>query len=176
MVRRRDLAEASPEINVKKWRELVSNHTRFLANGGSEGTWQVLSAAGVHLALYESGHHYGGEQASFERKKIPAGFSAEGANLPWANLSSAMVEQVNFAQCDLSHSLATDSYFRGSDFSGANLTGVDFSRSDLRDCNFSGANLTGADFENVDVSGSDFTGAILEGARFPGANLAGVKV
>ncbi len=57
------------------------------------------------------------------------------------------------------------------DFSGKDLSGMNFQAQDLKGVNFSGANLSGASFLRADLTGAIFTGANLEGADFSGAHL-----
>ena len=56
------------------------------------------------------------------------------------------------------------------DFSGANLAGVDFSRTFIF-ADFRGANLAGAKFDHGNVKTCDFRGANLERASFIGAAI-----
>ena len=53
------------------------------------------------------------------------------------------------------------------------LTGSDFSFTDLRDAKFKNANLTNVDFTGANLGNADLTGAILTGANLMGANLSG---
>ena len=61
-------------------------------------------------------------------------------------------------------------------FLGQNLTGQDFSNSDLKDKIFFGSDLSGANFENSVLSGSDFSLANLENANFKNAVIDGIKL
>ncbi len=57
------------------------------------------------------------------------------------------------------------------DFSGKDLSGMNFQAQNLKGANFSGANLSGASFLRADLTGAVFTGANLKGADFSGAHL-----
>lgn len=59
----------------------------------------------------------------------------------------------------------------GSDLSGSDLSGVDFSNSIAIGANFSDTNLTSAKFLQSDLTSSKFEGAILKGADLTGATL-----
>jgi len=57
-----------------------------------------------------------------------------------------------------------------------NLTGADFSNTDLSKINFTGADLTRANFSNANLSEADFSGLVtIRSADFTGANLSGAK-
>jgi uncharacterized protein YjbI with pentapeptide repeats len=55
------------------------------------------------------------------------------------------------------------------DFSRSDLWGVDFRRLNLRGCDFSYANLLGSDLRNADVRECDFTGVYLGHTHLAGA-------
>jgi len=61
-------------------------------------------------------------------------------------------------------------------FVGQNLSGKDFSNSNLENGIFFGSDLRGADFENSILSGSDFSLANLENANFKNAVIDGIKL
>lgn len=69
----------------------------------------------------------------------------------------------------------------GSDFSDSNLRDVDFHTSNLSDCNLSNSNLRGvcltaANLTNCNLSNSDLSGAILTAANLSNANLRKAKL
>ena len=61
-------------------------------------------------------------------------------------------------------------------FIGQNLSGKDFSNSNLVNENFFGSDLRNANFENSNVSGSDFSLANLKNANFKNAVIDGIKL
>jgi uncharacterized protein YjbI with pentapeptide repeats len=61
-------------------------------------------------------------------------------------------------------------------FVGQNLSGKDFSNSNLENKIFVGSDLSGANFENSILSGSDFSLANLENANFKNAIVDGIKL
>lgn len=72
------------------------------------------------------------------------------------------------------------------DFSGLDLTGIDFKGVNLAGADFSGADMTSADLRGTRLRGADFTGATLAGANltnatiqeadFSGADLRGATI
>jgi uncharacterized protein YjbI with pentapeptide repeats len=69
----------------------------------------------------------------------------------------------------------TGALLTGANFSEAELERVDFKFAKLQDADFTKADLTRADFAGADLTGADFTGAITTGTVFDSAVLAGVK-
>ena len=65
----------------------------------------------------------------------------------------------------------SDQYWGFDDFCGLDLSGKDFSRSDLVEFIFQRVNLEGAIFRGADLSGANFQFAHLRNADFTGANL-----
>jgi len=61
-------------------------------------------------------------------------------------------------------------------FVGQDLSGKDFSNSDLRNKIFFGSDLRNANFQNSILSGSDFSLANLENANFKNAVIDGIKL
>jgi uncharacterized protein YjbI with pentapeptide repeats len=65
----------------------------------------------------------------------------------------------------------------GHDFAGADLRGVTFNLTNLREADFSGADLRGASLfgaklQDADLSGADLTDATLDSAVLDGTNLS----
>ncbi|MDI1449420.1 pentapeptide repeat-containing protein [Polyangium sp. 6x1] len=173
----RSLAESSAPMTPEKWKKLVAKHKKFLDAGGAGGVFHSLEASGLVMAVYAGAS--GGkqdDQASLQRQRLPEGFDAKKAHLPWASGCSMIAEKVDFSGADLSSGNYTDSFMAGARFDGADLRRSDFSRTDFTGASFRDADLSGADFECADLRGADFTGAKLVGARFPGAKLDGVIV
>lgn len=170
------MAFSSKPLTKPQFNAIVKNHHLFLASGGAGGKWQTVHVSGLVLGIYTGTKHEEGEQASFDRKHIPARLDLIEKDLPFANFCGCYAKRVDFSEADLSYSLFTDSELEGCIFADTNLAGVDFSRSNLKNASFMNANLQGADFENCDLTGADFRGALLEGSRFPGAILKDVNV
>ncbi len=63
--------------------------------------------------------------------------------------------------------------FDAQDFSSLNLEGVDFSKSDLKNCRFVGAKLKGAKLVKASLSNCDFSGADLREVNFTAADVKG---
>jgi len=160
-----------PEDELKN---ALEKHKLFLDNGGRNGVWTRLEAAGLPLNLY-SAKVAEGEQLKLMLKKInPETLLFEEKDIEAANLSGAYFEKVSFKGAKLNNSLITDSILTYANFENAELIGTDFTNADLRHANFKGANLSKADFEIANCKGADFTGAILDGASFKGATLKDV--
>lgn len=155
--------------------ELLNQHQAFLDAGGAGGRWERLHVSGIPMNLYMGGSGEG-EQLKLAMKLIDADCNLlKAANMAYADLAGAMMENVNFSGCTLDGSLLTDGFFSNASFENASLRGVDFTGADFTDANFRGADLTNADFEIANCTGADFTGANLTGATFKGAELKNVK-
>ena len=59
--------------------------------------------------------------------------------------------EMNFVDCNLSHSSFYQLKLKKTNFSNCILQEVDFTEAQLPEANFSGANLSGALFENTDI-------------------------
>lgn len=154
---------------------MLEEHDKFLRSGGAGGSWTLLSVSGLPLNVYQGAAGSEGTQLVLRLKKIPNQSSLKRKDLRFADFSGCMAKEVDFSQANLEGSVATDSIFTGSLFTGANLKQVDFSGSNLQNCDFSGADLSCADFENADCTGCDFRNAKLKQARFPGTVLRDIK-
>ncbi len=157
-------------IDKQEWKVMLRAHQIFIRNS-SFGRWQILTVAGLPMALWEGGKNEGQINLSIvDLKDIDLKF----ATLTRAALVGVLAEKQSFRGVTLINSIMTDSFLDGADFSMGRLEDIDFSRSSMRGAKFNKANLTGADFENCDLSGADFTGAKLERATFTHAKLEGV--
>jgi hypothetical protein len=156
------------EDEVEAW---LADHAAFLNSGGSGGRWHQMWVGQLLLTTYLGEPASSGKQLSLFLKRIPQSISLARRDLRFANLSSCFCERVNLSSALLGESVATDGFWAGANFAGADLTRVDFSGSDLRGACFAGANLYGADFEKTDCSSADFTDANLDDSRWPGAIL-----
>jgi uncharacterized protein YjbI with pentapeptide repeats len=76
----------------------------------------------------------------------------------------------------LKHHFVGLTSFTESDFSGANLSGLDMSSSDLTESNFANSNLTGTNFGSSLLCGVNFECANLTNADLNEANLTGAKI
>ncbi len=63
-----------------------------------------------------------------------------------------------------------------SDYTNADLNGMDFKGQNLRNARFVNATLENVNFENADLRGADFTNADLKNANLTGANLEGANL
>ncbi len=88
-----------------------------------------------------------------------------------ANLSGAILTNVNLILADL-----REANLMGIDLSGANLMGADLSGADLLGANLTGANLTGAKLTDANLKGADLGDAILEEADLQWADLSEVNL
>jgi uncharacterized protein YjbI with pentapeptide repeats len=61
--------------------------------------------------------------------------------------------------------------FTKADFTGARLSGVDFSRAILTNAKMQDADLTGANFQDANLNGTDFANADMSRARLVGASV-----
>lgn len=72
---------------------------------------------------------------------------------------------------DLTHQSLQDSYLRNAIFKGANLSGADFSSSEMISSMIEGANLNDVDFSSSDLSKSIIRGGLSRNTNFNCANL-----
>ncbi|MCI1273815.1 MAG: pentapeptide repeat-containing protein [Clostridiaceae bacterium] len=87
------------------------------------------------------------------------------------NLYELRIEGANLSGKDLSGANFTNTDLEGADLSGANLTGANFTHADLEEVNLKGANLTNAIFYHADLEEADMKGANITGANFKQAEL-----
>jgi len=86
--------------------------------------------------------------------------------------------ECDFSGMDLSDVNFKESFLERCDFEGANLQDANFKYADLKGANFRNANLTdaylkGADLYNANLAGANLKGADLKNAALDGAYLAG---
>lgn len=101
---------------------------------------------------------------------LPANWSLINGYLvgPKADLTNALL-------ADTSSDLTQNLRIFEADFTGADLTNVDFTGSSLSKCIFSGANLSGTNFTNCNLKNCIFTGAIINSTTlFTNTNLSGI--
>jgi hypothetical protein len=168
------MAESSSPVTKSELEKLISDHNRFLADGGAGGTWQTMLVGGLVIGVYYGASASEGEQAQLAGK-ILSDLNLKNITIPYSNGIGMICRKQNFFQSNLRNSLFTDCFFEGTCFEEANLSGCDFSRSKMTGCSFKNADLTGVDFENCDLTGSDFRGAKLSGSRFPGAIIKNIN-
>ena len=97
---------------------------------------------------------------------------------PGVNWQRCYLDKRHFQNVDLSGSNLRSSFLAHSDFTGANMTGIDARRAKfvtavLNKVNLDKARLIGADFTTSDLAGASFKGADLRRAKFFRANLRG---
>jgi hypothetical protein len=172
----RAMAQNREPLTLKEWKKMLKEHKLFLDEGGGGGTWHVLETSGLLLAVRQGYQPPKGTPADLYLKRLPDGFDARKAKLPWMNALGAFAHAADFCGANLANSLFCDAALERSRFDSADLSGCDFSRADLRGASFRNAVLMNVDFENANLEGADFTGARVEDARFPGACLAGIAI
>lgn len=79
-------------------------------------------------------------------------------------------------QAHVDRARAGEKALKESDFSGADLSGMDFRWALMVKCDFTGANLAGADMRWAVLDKSDFSGANLEGANLHGCRKDGARI
>jgi uncharacterized protein YjbI with pentapeptide repeats len=168
----RMMAEGTEEIPQKTLNTMIAEHKEFVFCGGSAGTFERLSVAGMPMNIFR-GKVSGGTQLVV--KNLGKKSDLSGAELTCSDFSGSLCEEVDFSKAILDRSMFTEGFFKGSNFEGASCRGTDFTNSDLRYANFRNADLHNADFEIANCEYADFTGAILDGASFKGANLDNIK-
>ena len=77
------------------------------------------------------------------------------------DFSGANLTDVNFKHAVLSNANFTAATFLGANLRGADLTDADLTDADLRQANLEGANLSGLDLSSFDLSGANITGTTL---------------
>jgi len=92
-----------------------------------------------------------------------------------ARMLALRAESTDFSDANLTGIQAAFGQFKGSVFRRANLTNSNWGLADLRNANFRDADLTGANFYFSDLRGADLTGAKLQHAFLGGADLRGAK-
>ena len=92
-----------------------------------------------------------------------------GSNLSKTNLAKANFEGANLKNADLQYSILNRTSFIGANrtsFIGADLAGVNFRGSEIRNADFTKANLAKAIFKESDLREANFTKAYLGDADF----------
>lgn len=89
-----------------------------------------------------------------------------------ADLSHAVLEDVDLINIDFSGSSFTESSLTNVKFIDCDLTSVDFSRANVCECDFSGSILNGTSFNYANVSYCNFSDADMAGANFSEADLS----
>ena len=92
-----------------------------------------------------------------------------------ARMVATRAESTDFSDANLTGIQAAFGQFKGSIFRRANLMNSNWGLADLRNANFKDADLTGANFDFADLRGADLTGAKLQHAFLGGADLRGAK-
>ena len=102
-------------------------------------------------------------------------------NLRCANLSGAILADVNLSGNELSGAILINTNLsgknlRGADLCGAKLRGVNLSSADLCEANLSSTDLSNAILHNTNLSGTNINGANLRNANLIDANLIGAHL
>jgi len=97
---------------------------------------------------------------------------------PGIDWQRCYLDKRHFQKVDLSGSNLRSSFFAHSDFTGANMTGIDARRAKfvtaiLNEASLDEARLIGTDFTTSELVGTSFKGADLRRAKFFRANLRG---
>lgn len=126
-------------------------------------------------------------EADLRGALLPPGVDLRGAALHAVDLSEAVLNGAILNGVDLFQAKLRKAKLRGAflctalmdddppSMRVADLTGVDFSASDLSRASFNGADLTGANFTDTDLRGAVFHGAKLNGVTLTGAKLTGIN-
>lgn len=118
------------------------------------------------------------------------GADFSGANLEEANMQSAVISGANFDNADLSRADLTDVVAKGASFLNAKLVRAVCRYGKFPECTFMAAEMTGADFSmsdlrgnlndavmhQCDLRGSDLTAANLTGVDFSRSNMFDAKI
>lgn len=86
-----------------------------------------------------------------------------------------IVMNVNLRYINLHGECLKESNFSGADLTGADFSGVEFVGADLRWANFSGSDFSGTDLRWANLIGANFSGADLTKANLTGADLINTK-
>lgn len=95
--------------------------------------------------------------------RVRGGASCPGCNLFQADLTGAELRGLNLSRSRLRQATMTAAVMNRTNFAGA----------DLRDADASAAVFSSASFAGADLSNANFVGSYLQGANFRGAKLAG---
>jgi len=162
-----DNAERPKVVEMGKTiQDMLQLHRRWLETAGKEG--EQLNMTGVDIRMLQT-----------LKKEV---------------LTAAVFTNCLGAKMNMSHIMgqslkAANSFFRASDFEGADLRGADFKGANLANCNFkdiqASALLLGTSgpdkrfspcvFDDARLCYSDFSNANLKNASFKNANLTGVN-
>ena len=130
----------------------------------------------------ETGLRTGKVRTQFGTFEIKPDANLRGANLSGANLKGADLREANLTETILQRAnLSGARFYRAegltrTNFTLANLSGVDFSNRLLTGANFAAADLSGVDFSKSTLSQADLRSTNLTAANLYSANLEGALI
>ena len=125
---------------------------------------------------YRQTAHLQGVLPSLEGERARASREAaavaadSGPVLQRSDFTAADLSGLDFSGADL-----TESWFESADLSGADLSGCKLKGAVLTRANLSGAKLRGADLSGANLGGAKLAGAVLDGATLDGVVLDGAE-
>jgi uncharacterized protein YjbI with pentapeptide repeats len=99
------------------------------------------------------------------------GADLEDANLAWADLTGAHLEEADLDGANLKEAYLAGAHLEGADLSGANVKGAYLMRANLERAHLGGAHLEGAHLDGAHLKDTRLGGAHLKGAYLIGAHL-----
>ena len=162
-------------LSVEYWQQVLEAHRQFLASGGTQGKWKIITVQGRVMGIYQCPVACEGKQAVLDMQRLDDGLEFQELYLPYSSWCGVYGKGQDWSDANLTGSIMTDAFLEQAIFAETNLENVDFSRSNLRGASFMNANLTGADFENCDLTGADFRGSKRTGTCFRGAILKSIQ-
>lgn len=103
--------------------------------------------------------------------RVQAGRSCVGCNLFQGDFSGLEASGLNLSRSRLRQADLSLAVLNRASFAGADLRDVDAYGAVFGGASFSGANLTNASFVGVHLEGANFAGATLSGTDFSGAEM-----
>lgn len=96
------------------------------------------------------------------------GASFRNCTLGMVDFTDAWINNVNFYSAK---SFAAEQLYSTASYKNKDLSGIDFRFVDVKNWDFSGQNLSGVNFYSRDFTGADFTDSIITNTDFSGSNL-----
>ena len=121
-----------------------------------------------------------GEGAIFNDTDLD-GATLFGANLGYAKLNDAILNNVSAENLDITHATAINTKFDhaglvGAIFQQVTGLGMSFSKADMKRASFVGGRFSGSSFRNAKLGDTDFTEAIVTFTDFTDADLTGANL
>ncbi|MFO0556627.1 MAG: pentapeptide repeat-containing protein [Polyangiales bacterium] len=165
-----------PGLCEEEFTQVLARHRAFLDAGGQGVTYVVRRKRGVPIAYYEAGERDVpepiGAPADLSFRPLPK--RLVGLDLAYADLTAVDGQGIDASRLVMVGATATDANFELACFRDAELSHVNFKRSNLRGADLRGADLRWCNFERCDLTGADFTGARFGGLSFKFAILDGI--